>query len=257
MKTGLCSITFRQLTSAQIVELAGRAGLDAIEWGGDVHVPPGNRAVALETRRLTEDAGLRICSYGSYFTILDAAGEGLDFQPVLETALALGANAVRIWAGCRSSDAAGDGYRERLVEEAIRTADRAAECGVKVALEFHRNTLTDTNDSAVRLLQEVGHSNLYTYWQPVWWGPGMEYRMQGLERLRERVLNLHVFHWVCAAGEMKSVRRPLSEGAAEWKRYCSVPLSEGEHFALLEFVRDNEPDQLLRDAAVLRHCLAG
>ena len=42
----LCSVTFRALTPAAIVELAAAAGLAAIEWGADLHVRPGELATA-------------------------------------------------------------------------------------------------------------------------------------------------------------------------------------------------------------------
>ena len=40
--TGLVSVTFRDKTPAEIVSEVKKAGLDAIEWGGDVHVPHGD-----------------------------------------------------------------------------------------------------------------------------------------------------------------------------------------------------------------------
>ena len=40
--SSLCSVTFRALTPEEVLELAARAELDAIEWGGDVHVPCGS-----------------------------------------------------------------------------------------------------------------------------------------------------------------------------------------------------------------------
>ncbi len=44
--TGLCSITFRSLSVDAIIELATKARLDGIEWGSDVHVPPGDLELA-------------------------------------------------------------------------------------------------------------------------------------------------------------------------------------------------------------------
>lgn len=39
---GLVSISFRNRTAEEIIEAVKNAGLNAIEWGGDVHVPHGN-----------------------------------------------------------------------------------------------------------------------------------------------------------------------------------------------------------------------
>ena len=40
--TGLVSVTFRKLEPAEIVDLVKQAGLQGIEWGGDIHVPHGD-----------------------------------------------------------------------------------------------------------------------------------------------------------------------------------------------------------------------
>ena len=77
--------------------------------------------------------------------------------------------------------------------------------------------------------------------------------------MADRVLNLHVFHclfhpFAGTWGE-NIERRPLAEGRADWQRYLSVPLVGGDHFALLEFVRNDDPGQFLADAAALRQML--
>src|SRR4051812_33893599 len=109
---GLVSVTFRQLSPPQIVDLAHKAQLQTIEWGADIHVPAGDLVRAREVRGMTVDAGLSITSYGSYFR----AGEDdpADFSPVLESAQALGALSIRIWAGRRGSANAVAEYRQQL-----------------------------------------------------------------------------------------------------------------------------------------------
>ncbi len=91
---GLCSVTFRQLDPPALLDLAARAGLAAVEWGADVHVPVGDLATARDVAARTADAGLAVASYGSYWR----AGPE-DVGPVLATARALGAPRVRVWAG--------------------------------------------------------------------------------------------------------------------------------------------------------------
>ena len=53
--TGLLSVTFRHLPFERIIELAAEAGLDGIEWGGDVHVPPGDLKQAEKNRESDSD----------------------------------------------------------------------------------------------------------------------------------------------------------------------------------------------------------
>ena len=66
IKSGLVSITFRQLNPQQIVDIAAGAGLSGIEWGGDVHVPHGDLECSRKTGQITQDAGLEVVAYGYY-----------------------------------------------------------------------------------------------------------------------------------------------------------------------------------------------
>lgn len=260
IKTGICSITFRKHSIAEVVELAAKARLEAIEWGGDVHVKPGVLDVAKEALARTRDAGMEVSSYGSYHKMFDAAGVLQDFLPVLETAMALETDTIRIWAGCKGSDVATDRDWQHIVEEARRIADQAAAHKIRVAFEFHAKTLTDSNEATIALLKEIDHENMYTYWQPMYWGPGMAERLSGLDSLLPRILNLHVFHWnydqSCADFYGGIDRRPLAEGNSDWPQYLARAFSADlPHYALLEFVRDDSPEQFLKDAEVLKRWL--
>jgi len=251
IRSGLVSITFRQLSAEEIILLVARAGLEGIEWGGDVHVPPGNLARAREVRRRTADAGLALPSYGSYYRV--GLAEPAPFDAVLDTAVALGAPVVRVWAGEKGSAEADGEYRRQVVEDSRRISDRAAEAGVTVAYEFHGNTLTDTNASAARLLEEVARDNIRCYWQPAK-GMTAEERLAGLQAILDRLCHLHVFAW----GEESNQRMPLSAGREHWMTYLRAVASASrrEHFALLEFVRNDDPAAFLEDAPALKAWLA-
>lgn len=139
---GLVSITFRQLDVPAVVELAATTGLKSIEWGGDVHVPGGDLTAAKNARTGCGDAGLQISSYGSYIRVTD---DDPPFDQVLETAVALGAPSIRVWAGRGSSTEATANHRRRVAAVIAQAADAAVAQGVTINLEYHRNTLTDTH----------------------------------------------------------------------------------------------------------------
>lgn len=240
---GLVSVTFRALQPRAVVELAAQAGLAGIEWGGDVHAPHGDTARAEEVRRLTEQAGLRVLAYGSYFR----CEPGEPFEPVLASALALGAPLVRVWAGSVPSAEIGDAARAALVAEARRAVELAGQAGMRVAFEHHDNTLTDSTASALELLHEVPGAR--TLWQPPHHLTHAE-RIESLRALLPWLENVHVFWWEQRA------RKPLAEGERLWRDVVDVLRAEGrERAALLEFVQGDDPQQLLRDAAVLRRWL--
>lgn len=94
---GVCSLTLRDCTPRGVVEMVSRAGLEAIEWWGGGHVPTGDLELAREVGKISRDAGLSVSTYGSYHRV--GTDESPAFSKVLETAVALGAPSIRVWAG--------------------------------------------------------------------------------------------------------------------------------------------------------------
>jgi len=246
VKTGLVSISFRSRTPEQIVPLAVRCGLECIEWGGDVHVPAGDTECARRVGEMTRRAGLEVACYGSYYRLNDAEGAP---DPVIATAKALGAPLVRVWAGTLGSAEAGDGDREMIVRNARRMSDLAAGENIGIAFEFHGGTLTDDTSSALRLLKDVDRPNVYSLWQPPVDMPDKDC-LDSLCAVSPYVKNRHV---LSGAGRE---RLPLEKGRDKW-----IPLLretaklKGEHSLMLEFVRNDDTDQLAADAACLRKWL--
>lgn len=250
MKPGLVSVTFRKLPVAEVAQWAYRASLAAIEWGGDVHVPHGNIEAAWAARAETTERGMVVSSYGSYYRLGESEGQGLSFDAVLDTALELETEMIRVWAGSRDSERYSLDEWAAAVEDARRICRLAAVAGVTVALEYHGKTITNTLDSALRFLQDVGAANLKTYWQPRT-GPTPEQNLAELNAVMPYLANVHVFQW--SKGEDgKTVRHPLSEGKEEWTGYLKTAARDKEdRYALLEFVKEDKPEQLFEDTDIL------
>lgn len=249
-QTGLVSITFRHSAPSQIAALVARAGLQAIEWGGDVHVPHGDLHAAREVRTLTRDAGLQVAAYGSYYRAGHSQAEGDSFQGVLDAALELGAPVIRVWAGKQNAEEADTGYRNGIIGDLQRICDLAANAGVQIATEFHRGTLTNTATSTRQLLEEAGHPALKTLWQPRV-GASTGQARADLQLLLPWLAHLHVFQW------QETQRRPLARGAAAWREYLTLAQGTGApRPALIEFVRNDAPAQFLEDAHTLRSWIA-
>ncbi len=246
IRTGLVSITFRDLEPRRITDLVKEAGLEGIEWGGDVHVPHGDVRRAEEVAALTADAGLKVAAYGSYYAAGQDHGGANGFESILATALALNAPLIRIWAGEKGSGDADAAYRKMVRDDVMRVTKLSAEENIRVALEWHSGTLTDTLSSARDLLHAAPDANLTTFWQPL---PGRlpDRCRDELTALIDRLSNLHVYHWVNEAE-----RRPLAEGADVWRRYFATARGCENQYALLEFVRDDSPEAFLEDANTLR-----
>lgn len=247
LKTGLCSVTFRKFSAEKIVELAAKAGLEGIEWGGDVHVPPGNFIRAAEVGKMTRGAGLEVVSYGSYYRVGCGDENEAAFETVLETAVQMKAPAIRVWAGNRGSDEADEEDWERVVIDSKRMASLAEMKGLSVNYEYHGGTLTDTKESALRLMKEVNHHRLGIYWQPAV-GQDIRSRLASIQDIRRWLAHVHVFHW-----DQKQNRLPLVEGVAEWEHYLSLLMdTKFDRYVMLEFVKEDNPEQFLQDAKVLK-----
>ncbi len=250
IQTGICSISFRKHEPAEIIRWVQEAGLDGIEWGGDVHVPHGDLERAEEVGRMTQEAGLKVSSYGSYYRLGKSAEEGLSFEKVLASALRLEAPVIRIWPGTQDAEHTKPSDREKMVLEAREISTLAAKAGLTVAMEWHKGTLTSTNLSAVDFLREVNHPSFEAFWQPpLYQSP--EYCLEGLTQVAGKVRHIHVFNWFPSVGN----QAPLAEGESRWSLYFSAfarAAVRGEHFALLEFVHGESREGLMSEGKTLK-----
>jgi sugar phosphate isomerase/epimerase len=248
---GLCSITFRTLSSDEVVDLAARAGAQGIEWGADVHVPPGGDPSITALGARTRDAGLAVVSYGSYLGMAPSSADQVD--AVLDSAEAIGAPMVRIWAELGVGPESPADERRRVTEHTAGLVERIAARGLTATLEFHPGTLTETAWSTNELLEVVGRTELRTHWQP---DPSLapETALDELAQVAPRLAHLHVFAWGPTGIDD---RWPLTDGAALWAAAVALADREGDalpggRYALCEYVRDDDPEQFLADVRVLR-----
>ncbi len=247
---GLCSVTLRATSIEDVARLAGECGLRAIEWGGDVHVPPGDRAAAWRARDAGAAAGVKVVSYGSY--LLAAWPIASDaIEVALDTAVELGATNVRIWTPLGDNP---DSARRSAITDAVRSiAIAAAARALTVGIEYHGGTLTATAASTIALLDAVDAPNVFTYWQPSYWIPPriVADDVADLGALAARVSHVHVYEWADATH-----RLPLADGEARWTAVLAAlaatpsPLPT-PRAALLEFVVHDDPDALRADAKML------
>ena len=246
--SGLASITFRGLKPKEIITLAVKAGLNGIEWGSDFHVPVNNLNAADEIKNMTLDAGLNIIAYGSYYRLGEKHLNIFEFQKILETAVALNAPVIRVWAGNMSSNKADDEYQNKIIIETKIIATLAAEANIEVAFESHQNTLTDTGISSVNLLKKINCKNVKTYWQPIS-SISKEKNLEKLELVLSWIKNIHVFYW----HHDITNRLRLKDGEKEWQDFFNkISTVKKDIYAILEFVKNDSQKQSLADAKILK-----
>jgi L-ribulose-5-phosphate 3-epimerase len=155
-------------TVPQAIRLFRAAGLDAAEViyqdGYTSGLPQGDPRAALEALRAAEDEGLPIIGLTPYTTAINALDEsewrgGVDeFRGAIETAHLLGADRVRVYAGSWHPGDADHAGRWARLREALQTlAPEAEQAGVRLCVENHFGTMTQTAAETAALVREVAH----------------------------------------------------------------------------------------------------
>lgn len=257
-RPGLLSVTFRDHSPEAVIGLVSEAGLQSIEWGGDVHVRPGNTKEAERIGKRTREAGLEISAYGSYYKFEDIDPQAIESGPsihqVLDTAEALGARMIRIWPGSVGSAEASEDWREAVVERTQEFAERAESRKLELGFEFHNHSLTDTTQSTQQLLDAIDRRNVSTFWQTNR-GVTEAAMLDSLRKLLDQVTNIHCHHLV---EELTPPFELLEVGEPLWKRIFELlEASERPHYVSLEFVKDGLEENFRRDAAALKRWCEG
>jgi len=245
IKLGLVSVTFSKLAIEEVVRIAVAAGIDGIEWS-----EKGEHAVSMENidkiKALSEENGLEIFSFGSYCYMT----EWEKCEKALEMAVRLGAPVIRVWAGWKKlSDWTEETYAE-LVENTRRMADKAAEYRITLAFEYHRKTLTETAESAVRLIKTVDRENVKLYWQN---SAAFTYEenLQNLTAVTPYLAG--VFH----LGNGRGGQGPqLIEGIREEIEGFYQPFLKTDYKVMMEFVKGGLEESFYSDINVLRECFS-
>lgn len=237
---GLVSVSFRGKTPEEIVRAAAAAGLSCIEWGSDVHAPCEDISKLQSIAQLQKEHGIYCSSYGTYFRIGVNAAE--ELERYIAAAEILGTKVLRLWCGNKGSAKYTAEEREKLLAECIALAEIGEAHGVKLCMECHLNTFTDTKETALWLMESVNSPNFRMYWQP------NQYASEAENLVYAKLLSpyteyIHVFHW------REKEKFPLHESREIWKKYLSC--FSGNKTLLLEFMPDGKIESLPGEASAL------
>ncbi len=243
-KTGLVSISFRSLSVEELIEKVKDAGLEYIEWGSDVHAPKDDIAQLEKIVRLQEESGIKCSSYGTYFRFMKNDPE--ELRGYIKAAKILGTDILRLWCGVKGSKDMTAEELENLYKDAEKAAKIAEECGVKLCMECHNDTLTDWKEPALALMQRINSPAFRMYWQPNQ-HRSFEENIAYAKMLAPYTEHLHVFNW---AGDK---RYPLIDGVETWKNYLKE--FSDDKYLLLEFMPDDKIETLPTEANALREII--
>lgn len=246
---GLVSISFRELSYKELVDVAVKEGIQAIEWGADVHVPPDNLEHAHTVKAYCDAHQIACPTYGSYYHIgvPDHKGNSYQFADILATAKVLGASTVRVWPTKTASADATPEFWEQSASELRTLCQMAEKEGIQLGLEYHWNTLTDSAESTLKFIQLTDMPNIKTYWQMHYERTSSQH-MSEIKLLDGHIANIHCYFWE------GRTRLPLEEGASVWRKYISALKSQNVPF-MLEHIKDDSLEQLSQDVSVLKTLL--
>ena len=155
-------------TVPHALKLFRAAGLDAAEViyqdGYTSGLPQGDRRAAMEALQAAEGEGLPIVGLTPYTTAINALddsewrGAVNEFRGAIETAHLLGADRVRVYAGSWHLGDTDHAQRWAKLREALQTlAPEAEQAGVRLCVENHFGTMTQTAAETAALVREVAH----------------------------------------------------------------------------------------------------
>ena len=243
-KTGLVSISFRNNTQREILEMMRQSDLKYIEWGSDVHAPHRSLDMLKELAEMQSQYGITASSYGTYFRLgITPTEELVDY---IKAAKILGTDTLRLWAGTKCGGEMSLPEIEKFMNAAWRCAEIAERECVKLCLECHQKTFTERLEDALMLMENADSDKIRMYWQP-FYERTVEENLKYLRKIEPYVEHIHVFNWEGAN------RYPLVDGIGDWKRYVSA-LSRPRTM-LLEFMPDDLLTSLPREAEALREII--
>ena len=246
-RAGIVSVTFRQYDFIDIIKYIKLTDMSCIEWGSDIHLPYGEQKKAAAVAQEMAKNNLAAASYGSYYRLGQPCEPGL-VSMIIETAKKISAPMIRVWGGTTGSGSLDSQGRKKIIDDALIIAESAKKENIKISLEYHADTITDTAESALDFIKEVrqsGGENVYLYWQQNQYKTFGENKAE-LELICPYISNIHVFAWE------KNERLPLIEHRGRWESYINILKDAGEnHDFLLEFVKGDTVGQMVEDAKVL------
>ena len=239
-KIGLASVTFRNKSIEEIVCLCKKVGIGFIEWGADVHVK--SAADAHLAKKLCDEAGIAIPSYGSYYRA--GSRNDAEWLTICENASIMGAKSIRIWLGGKNSEDTSEEEYENLLADLRSICEKAESYGLLVCPECHDYTFNNNTFAFLKIHKDLGRENFRTYFQSRYFR--LEYDLERIEKTYGLIENIHVSY-----ADMKKEQAATVQN----EKYMSIILEKFKEknfdgIVYIEFTENEE--SFLQDVENLR-----
>ncbi len=185
-KLGVASVTFRNKTVSETVEIAKKAGVSYIEWGGDVHIKTLDDAK--KAKELCDENGIKIRSYGSYYRV--GCADKNKWEEICRIAKIMNASSVRVWLGEKDSEETTQAEYNRILEDLKSICSVAQKHNLLVCPECHDNTYNNNTDAFLKIKDELKADNFKTYFQSRYFR--FDYDIDRIERTFDFIENVHI-----------------------------------------------------------------
>lgn len=250
IRLGLSSQAFPAKSPREVIALALDLGLEGVEWAAESHLSPGDASAAQGLLFETLMARLAIVSFAALYRV-DPEGEtGLGFGALLDTASALQAPILRVFAGRAAYATAGQVEKDALKAKLQHLGDLAARRGITLCLSLSRGTALENYASAQALITDLAHPFVRLAWEAL---PGRppEEGSRTLEGLKGETSLL-----LARSADRQGLASSLETNRDAWDRRIGAFLA-GEtapkmsRFILLGRMGSDDEARLREDAAFL------
>ncbi|NVM52547.1 MAG: sugar phosphate isomerase/epimerase [Candidatus Helarchaeota archaeon] len=217
MKISFCSIAFRHrpMLLEDMIFIISELGYDGIEIWGD-HLK-GYETSLEKIKKLLYWKNLEVSMISPYFDFTGSTQKWnssiLTARKFIQFAKELDCSLIRCFTGKVSSEFATKRQWKRCIDGIKYIAQIAKKDNITLAIEIHPNTLMDTNDSTMRLLEEVDEDNVklnldfYNMWEMDQISP-----LKLLDKLYPWVVHIHAKNAVLSKGRISPFWYVMDKG---------------------------------------------
>ncbi|MFC3802923.1 sugar phosphate isomerase/epimerase family protein [Cohnella sp. GCM10012308] len=250
MKFAAFSGVFIEHSIQEAMQLAKRLGLDGIEIAArEPHISPSSSMARVkEVKALSDSLALPIPVLASYIGGFSDADDNQaeryfdEFKRLLEIADVLGTRMIRVFPGGPNAFKAQDYHYAKAAYWMNLFAEEAKKHQVNVLMEIHNDSLVETVDSSLRLLDMIGSDNVgMIHDAGNMYITDTDYGRESVLRLGRRLMHVHVkdelrIEQVGAPGTFESTTRHGRE------RFLQSRLGEGgaDHKPLFDALRETD-----------------
>lgn len=250
MKAAIFSAALIEFSIHEVMQIAGRIGVDGIEIAGrEPHFPPSISVQRVrEIKRLAEEFGLAIpaiAGYSGRFAVVGDQESGKEFDDIrrmLAMAAELGVSMLRVQHGGPNAFQAQPYHYERAAHWIRMCADEADQYHIRIVMEIHNQSILEQPPDCMRLHRLIGRGNVgFIHDAANMYITDTDYGPQSVGELGELLFHVHVKdeQRIAEAGAPGTFRN-LTRHGEEAFRHCRLGQGGVDHGPLFAALKQRK-----------------